>query len=249
MNNYLKILKNIGLNDTQAEVYLLLLRIGNSTMTELSRKSRVKRPTLYDNIQVLMDLGLVIKVFEGGKKYYSADSPDRLINIITQKQSLVQSVLPELLKMHSYSSQNATIQFFDGKRGAEKVHEMALKYHKYYKTYFIGSVINSLFDVLTEEQVADYVSKRIKKGIWNYIISTDDISKMSHIYNKQRNKECLRELKVINSLGVLSVDLFVFGEYVSIASSAKDNYVILVHSNDFSNTIKNIFNVLWSIKE
>ena len=207
MNNYSKILKNIGLNDTQADIYLMLLHTGKSTMTELSRKSGVKRPTLYDNIQILLDLGLVIKTFENGKKFYSADTPDRLINIITQKQTLVQSVLPDLFKMHSQSSQKATIQLFDGKRGAEKVHEMALKYHKDYKTYFIGSVVNSLFDVLTEEQVIDYVAKRIKKGVWNYTISTDDITKMVHIYNEQRNKECLREVKVIKSLGSLYVDL------------------------------------------
>lgn len=70
---------------------------------------------------------------------------------------------------------------------------------------------------------------------------------MQHIYNEQKNRECLREVKVIKSLGSLYVDLFVFGEYVSIASSAKDNYVILIQSNDFANTIKNIFKVLWDI--
>lgn len=249
MDNHVKGLKSIGLNNTQAKVYLKLLHEGQSTITDIANKTGIKRPTVHENIMSLIKIGIVVQVFERGKKYYMCDTPDKLIELINQKQNVIQTLLPDFFSMYSQSAQKATVQFFDGLKGKLKIHELALKYHRDYKTYYIGSVVNSLYDVLSERDVLDYVEKRVKLGIWNYVISTDDISQMSHIYNEKRNKECLREMKIIPSLKALFVNLFVFGEYVCISSSAKDDYVIIVHSNEFAETVKNIFRVLWEIKE
>ena len=55
-------LKNLGLNDKEANIYLALLQLGKSTATKIAKKSGLKRPTTYVIIEQLIDKGFVQKL-------------------------------------------------------------------------------------------------------------------------------------------------------------------------------------------
>src|SRR3989338_5621069 len=91
------ILKQMGLSEKQAEVYLSLLELGESPMTKIARKANLKRPTVYLIIDELMVLGLCSEIVKGKKKVYSATHPRRLVEITHFRNKQAEKILPELV--------------------------------------------------------------------------------------------------------------------------------------------------------
>ena len=50
-----KALKNIGLNEKEARIYISLLQIGKTTAYQVSRHSGLKKPTVYVILEELID--------------------------------------------------------------------------------------------------------------------------------------------------------------------------------------------------
>lgn len=61
-------LKNAGLNTKEATTYLSILELGEASMGQLVKKSKLKRTTLYDLVESLKEKGL-ISTAKQGKKY------------------------------------------------------------------------------------------------------------------------------------------------------------------------------------
>ena len=52
-------LKNLGLSEKEAIIYLASLELGPSTIQEISKKAQIKRSSTYDMIRFLMERGLM----------------------------------------------------------------------------------------------------------------------------------------------------------------------------------------------
>jgi len=62
-----KYLKSIELSDKEIKVYVSALELGESTVIDISKKSRVNRTTIYPVIDSLQEKGLV-SLAQKGKK-------------------------------------------------------------------------------------------------------------------------------------------------------------------------------------
>ena len=76
--NIIDQLEKLGLNGRQAKVYLALLQLGTGTAIDIAKATRFKHPTVYDVLDVLKERALVTETFEGGRKLFSAEDPNRL---------------------------------------------------------------------------------------------------------------------------------------------------------------------------
>lgn len=64
-----KLLKDIGLTNNQAKVYLALLDMGPSKVSEITKTARVTRPNLYPILDALQRLGIVEKILTIPARY------------------------------------------------------------------------------------------------------------------------------------------------------------------------------------
>src|SRR3989344_3084998 len=101
-------LKNIGLGDKAAKVYLAMLELGPASVLEIAAKASVNRPTTYLQIEELKKKGLVSTQKKGKKDLYIAESPDQLEAVVAREKKLFESksdvikeALPELLALFS----------------------------------------------------------------------------------------------------------------------------------------------------
>ena len=53
------VLQNFGLTDAEVKVYITLLQLGESTASEISKKTGANRTFTYDRLKKLGDMGLV----------------------------------------------------------------------------------------------------------------------------------------------------------------------------------------------
>ena len=77
----------LGLTDNQAEIYLLLLKQGLTSLLELSRRTSINRTTIYRVIEDLKTLNLAEEVIDSRGTKVKAVPPENLNLLVTQKET------------------------------------------------------------------------------------------------------------------------------------------------------------------
>jgi sugar-specific transcriptional regulator TrmB len=118
-----KALRNFGLTENEVEVYLILLKLGSASASDIAEKTQIHRINLYDLLERLQEKGLVSYVMMGKRKHYEAVDPKRILEIEEEKKESIKEVIPELLnqRLLSKSQQDATI--FKDKKGIKNILE------------------------------------------------------------------------------------------------------------------------------
>lgn len=127
MEHLIEPLKNLGLSEKEAQVYLALLQLGPATPYQVSKKSGLKRPTAYVIAEELCEKGLLIHVPGEEKRRYIARTPDAFIEEREVKLQAVKKILPELRSFQKGTTEKASILYFDGAEGVRQAYQYKQK--------------------------------------------------------------------------------------------------------------------------
>src|SRR3989344_1029121 len=108
-------LKQIGLTDYEAEVYLALLANGQISAYELAEKAGLYRQVTYDSLKRLVEKGFVSSVIECKTKLFKATDPNLILELINEKTESYKQMLPELTKLYNTSKQPLMVETYKGK--------------------------------------------------------------------------------------------------------------------------------------
>ncbi len=114
-------LTELGLSGKEIDVYMAMLELGPTSIQEIGKKSGVNRTTCYVMIEALSRHGLVTTFEKGKKTLFAAETPQRLLSIITRELSKVDAkkarlelALPRLLAIYNNASDKPKVRFFEG---------------------------------------------------------------------------------------------------------------------------------------
>lgn len=93
--------QKLGPGRKEAEVYLAVLSAGYGPAGRIAKQAGVSRPTAYEVLRSLKEKGLVVESKEKGKKYFSAESPDRIPGMLRAPKREVQEKEREFLRIIS----------------------------------------------------------------------------------------------------------------------------------------------------
>jgi len=110
-----EILKDLGMTKNEIEVYLVLLESGDLSVNSIGEKSGLHRQVCYDALDRLLEKGFVSFVVQNNKKYFSALSPDKLIDYLEEKKENIKTVLPELVALTKKPKEDTQIEVIKGK--------------------------------------------------------------------------------------------------------------------------------------
>jgi len=118
-------IKQLGLTETETAVYLASLELGESTITEITKKAVQKRPTVYLALDRLEMLGLVERVVRGKKKLWNAVHPRRLKELAYFRASQIDEALPELIALYKDTGGRPTVRVLEGIEGVKTAYKEA----------------------------------------------------------------------------------------------------------------------------
>lgn len=129
-----KTIQELGLEETEAKVYLALLELGPSTVSEITKKAAITRTLGYHVLEKLGWYGLVDQVSgKGSKIVFSAEHPQRLVQHIKNKKNQwqrtlekVEQKLPGLVSLYKFADK-PTIRYQEGAEGIKSIFEETLK--------------------------------------------------------------------------------------------------------------------------
>ena len=81
----MKSLNTIGISEKEQQIYVVLLDSGITSVSELSLLTKVKRTTLYSNLEQLKKKGLVSEITSQNKKYFQALNPRGLKKVVKDR--------------------------------------------------------------------------------------------------------------------------------------------------------------------
>jgi len=76
----------LGFNKNEAKVYLSLARFGKAVATDIIKQTKFHKNIVYDNLEKLIDKGLVSYVIEDGIRHFKIAPPDMLVQMFEEKK-------------------------------------------------------------------------------------------------------------------------------------------------------------------
>lgn len=162
------VLKDCGLNDNQAATYLAVLELGQSSINPIAQKAQIKRTSIYNFIDDLVERGFIARVKIRGRNYYSAASPDKLFAAQKEKLQQFQEALPLLASLYEKSNAAIRASYFQGSREVRNIVREELNCKKEAKYIWPGQDIMEMIG--GEEHMNAIDAARIKKGVHIYTI-------------------------------------------------------------------------------
>jgi len=130
------ILNELGLTNTEIKVYLALLKLGQSSAPNISREANVERAVTYHILEKLVRKGIVSYINKENKRFFSASEPNKLGDLLKEKEEALNVLIPDLNSLRQTSSPDLKVEVFSGKEGLKTVLNDFISEKKDY--YIIG---------------------------------------------------------------------------------------------------------------
>ncbi len=152
MDNFKENLNALGLKEKEIDVYLAVLKLSKGTITEISRKTSIKRTTVYEYIECLLNKRMLYKTAEKKRIFYCAENPKKLTRILDQekkvlelKRKTIENIIPGLESLFLSSFKKPGISFYEGKDGIKEVYRQIFNTHKNIHSIFSPENFFKLF--------------------------------------------------------------------------------------------------------
>lgn len=242
MNKHLQnLLEQAGLNEKEAAIYLSALELGQTTILEISKHSKIKRPTVYEIIPTLEQRGLIKASRVGKKNCFVAEDPKTVIKMFQEKEARYKEALPELSAIFNAQEDKPKVFFYHGKEEVQIMYEDTLRQNK--PIYNFTSIIN-LYSYLDKDWVQRYVDARVKQKLVTKIIALDSPESREW---EQTSKEELRQIKLIPKGEFnYSGDIHIYGNKAIITTYKKNLLGIMIEDENIVQMLRNMFEIIWA---
>jgi len=242
MSNIPKTLSQFGLTPNQIKVYLALLELGEAKVQDISKKAHILRTTCYEVLDQLKNLALVSQYIKKNVRIYMAEPPQSLKRSLEHKQKSIAEILPELESIYNIGGFKPKIRYYEGLESYKTVYEDTLTV-KEKKLRGILSM-KDMLDKLGNEYMNNYISKRAQANIKLYVVRIGP-HEIRPIW-KESKKE-LRTVRFAPENFVFPLTMYVYDNKVSLMSTKRENFCVIIESREFMQTQKAMFNILWQV--
>lgn len=246
-----------GLSENQALIYLLLIQHGELKIQEIVNLTQIPRSSVYDNLKVLEEFGLIEKVLEGKfakiKPYPLRSIGHHVSEKLTKLESQIAKIdhLEKAIALLPKNSQQQTVvRYYKGVSGARQLlwNTLAAKdtihvYSAWGRGRYVGikfykSFVSESRDRGFKEKVLINPSKRVLESIQKY-------SGTSVGRTVPENIRAIAEEDVL-----IKGETFIYGNiFAQLYLREEEINGFEIESANFTETQRSIFKTLWNRAE
>lgn len=239
MENTQKILKEYGFSDKQAKIYLAMLSLGTASITQISKKAGLKRPTTYLVIDELLNKQLMIAVPKGKRTYYKAEKPEELVKKLEERKKKIEQALPQLKSLYIKTSKQPKVRFYEGKKQLYKMYEEIFKSKEIWAMFSVDKFL-SVFSIKDNEHLFRILNRQ--EGIIYDMV--EDNKKARELVQAGYRKGA-SEAKFLPKDFKISVDILAFGGKVAMISF--DNVMgVIIEDENIAKAQKTNLQFIWN---
>lgn len=236
MKDITPILSSLGLLDSEIKTYLGALENGPSSAQDLAKINGLSRQATYVAIESLTKRGLMSSVMRGKKRFYAAESPEKLLTYAKQKEwELKQKVkdleatLPEL-EMQA-GGERPVVRMFEGKQGLRAI----IKDKKKTKHDHLMEIsdLDALYKVLTPEDL-----RTLRQGLDKRKVKIDGL------YVGTPGKKVIstsHRTMISDEYAGFASDISIYGNKVSLTTFVGKMYSVIIESEPIAKGLEVLF--------
>jgi len=232
-----KLLEEIGLTKGEINVYLTLLKLGETTTGKIIEEAGISSGKIYEILDKLIRKGLVSYIIKEKTKYFQAASPNRIIDYLHEKEKNIkkkeqelQKEIPFLLEMQKLKKKKYETQLFSGFKGIQTAVFEALADLTPKDAVLAMGIISSKkeqYNILWQR----WHKERIKKKIICKSIFSDKGTEYYRLFKKMRHTE----VKVLRGLTPSAIDIM--GNKVLIFTYAEEPSCLSITNEEIGNSL------------
>jgi sugar-specific transcriptional regulator TrmB len=242
-----QLLEEIGLTKGEIKVYLTLLKLGETTTGSIIENAEISSGKIYEILDKLIKKGLTSYIIKEKTKYFTASSPNRILDFMHEKEKelklkedKLKKELPFLIDLQKATKKEHETNLFKGFKGIQTAIFEALDDLTSKEEVLAMGIIsskNKTYNILWQ----NWHNQRTKKKINCKIIFSDKNTD----YYKSFKKMKQTEVRVLQGITPSAID--VIGNRVLIFTYGEEPSCLSINNPEIAKSFKAFFNTMWKI--
>jgi len=243
---YIQVLTDLGLTKNEAQIYETLVKGGEMAVGAIAEDSKIHRRNVYDAIKRLIEKGLVFEILGSKDNHYQAVDPNKLTDILGEKQQALQKVIPVLERLYKSVPHQDEVFIYKGLEG--------------WKNYMrdILRLKQDVFTIGGSGQWADpkirvfleQFEKESKKKDIKFHTLFDHTVKQSHAEHLKRFPG--KEYRFLPKEFSTEAGIDIFGDHVVIVTVGEgatidDSSLTVIVNQKIADAFRTWFKLMWSV--
>lgn len=232
-------LQSLGLEQKEASIYLALLELGETTVLEISKKSGIKRPTVYVVLRSLEQKGFASKLLKESKTLFSPQHPKKLITEAELRMKELQEVVPQLESLLGREEGRPRVKIYEGKEQLDCAYDELFVIKG--EGLYMGTLKLSMEVFPRTFRKVGYAPLSPEFSMRELVDESEESRKYAaHVRGPYR------EVRFIpKELLPFEAEIGVFGNHSLITSVKKEYFTIDIESKEIANSFRTILEVMW----
>ena len=237
----LGILKEIGLSEDEANVYLSTLSLGITSVLKIARATNIKRTTIYGIIDALKEKGLMRVELKGLKQFYAAENPERLEVMLERLKDEFSRMLPEFQALYGLEGGESVMKYYTGLSAMQEIYRSTLKEIRPREDYLVITNQEKWYN-LDAKFALSYIEDRAKLPIKIRMLIQDSSLSREH---KKLERNFNEEIKILSDDHPLNVDTLLLPNKMVILELTPPYMTIIIENKSVVALHKEMFEIIW----
>ncbi len=235
------ILTKLGLTDSEAKVYLSMLKLGEHGVQQIARESKISRTAAYEIVNALQKKGLVSEITRGKKNVFAAEDPEKLeayfeqrIKDIHTELDTLRRITPELRVMQG-GGDKSRVRFFTGEEGLKAL---------YRDVELVAP--RELLELSNIDAVYQFLNDKLLVNARTVINYDRTRVKMLHRGQPRKHSKNVQLRRHPDDAGDFQGDIWIYANRIAYINFVTRLEVVIMDNQIFADTMRAMFMAAWN---
>lgn len=251
IKNMINDLQKLGLSKYESQIYLALLKLGESPAKPIIEETNLHRQIIYDSLDKLIEKGFVSYVLQAKRKYFKATPPKKFLEFFDEQEKELETkkeefkkILPRLEELNLSSKEDQEATTYKGNKGIRALLDDMVENPKQEILTIGASEIKAEgFQKQLNINLPRFHNLREKQKQQLKILLSEKMKSRAESLNKQKHTST----KLLPEEFTSNMSTNIYGNKVSIILWGSQPFGILINSKEIANAQRKYFEHFWKI--
>lgn len=231
----------VGFPDRDADIYLSLIELGESSVGKIIEKVGLHRELVYGALKRLEQQGLIRSIEKRKIRYYIAEHPKVLTQKIVEKAELAKNIESDLANL--FREVPIMVRVYEGPEGYEEIQKDIQRSLESNENYYVIGAAGTKWYEITKEFYKIYRKKSLKRNIHAQMVT----------YTNQAKNLLAHEVSGFADIRVLPQEFAVpsstkiYADKIILQIFGERPVAVMIQSKAAADAYKKYFQTLWDI--
>ncbi len=233
-------LLDLGFTEKEALVYLELNRIGPMAASTLARLTNLKRTSMYDILNALLQRNVITRYVKNGTTFYYIDDVSKVLHREKERVQTAEEVIKKL-KEEQVESHRVSVYHYQGPEGYREMYEDILKAKP--KELLGWLHLDEFYKHLDPKREVEWTKERIQSKIYARLLMQR--TKLTEDF-KLDDPKSHRETRLIPKENMFKTTCFLYDGNITFLDPTKEVTGIRIEDKELYEMQKQLFEMNWN---